>query len=41
MDAACQSMFPDEAEQEVDKMFAQCYADKSPFADPVDAQTDA
>lgn len=26
-----QSMFPDEAQSEVDKMFTQCYADKSPF----------
>lgn len=34
-------MFPDEAQREVDKMFAQCYADESPFADPVDEQVDA
>lgn len=27
-----QSMFPNEARTEVDKMFTQCYADKSPFA---------
>ncbi|GAB9472168.1 hypothetical protein Gpo141_00009354 [Globisporangium polare] len=26
------SMFPDEARAEVDKMFTQCYADNSPFA---------
>lgn len=28
-----QSMFPAEAQYEVDKMFTRCYADKSPFVD--------
>lgn len=31
MNVEWQSMFPAEARGEVDKMFAQCYADTSPF----------